>query len=771
MDKEQQERLMEQQRVDDVIGVINRKAEALFSKAGKLQKSVVELRKGFWDDVTVNIDESDDAIETEASIKQQAELLSERERSHGLIDQQIKTLQDQKHSPYFGRIDFLEDGEKEEDKLYIGLASLMDEEENDFLVYDWRAPISSLYYDYAEGKAAFSTDNGEITGDISLKRQFIIERGKMVGMFDTGITIGDHLLQQALGNNASSTMKSIVATIQAEQNKIIRNENSKYLVVQGVAGSGKTSAALQRVAYLMYRHRNVLNENNMILFSPNPLFNSYVSHVLPELGETNMRQTTFINYIARQIEGEIQLESPFDQMEYILTKQDDPNYGIKTTGINLKSSLEFKDLIDDYILSLEENGISFKDIIFRDKILIPQEDISACFYDLVRDMTISNAISQTSVWLIEQLTMLKEKEKSEDWVMDEVELLGREEFLKASQYAQELEEKDDFYNSSAEEDFLLTEIVNNSMAQIEKDIEHNDFVDILGTYKRLYIDFSPEELPDLWDEISKQSLNDFSNEAFPFEDATPYAYFKAKLLASNADRSVRYLFVDEAQDYTAFQLAYIKYIFPYTRMTFLGDINQAIYAHTKEGNPLQAEFEDSHERIVLTKSYRSTKQIVEFTSSFSPNDELIEAFERNGDKPKLVKLAEHNNEAESIVEHLSTLQENGQETIAIICKTFAECDVLYDQLKDQVELTKINEHSINFEKGILILPIFLAKGIEFDAVIIPDASENQFNTELDKSLFYTACTRAMHELIMFSKQAPNQFLTNTSKEKYDVIYS
>lgn len=768
MDKEQQERIIEQQRVDDVIDVINRKAEALFLKAGKLKKSVVELRKGFWDDVTVNLDEPDDAIETEASIKQQAELLSERERSHGLIDQQLKTLQDQKHSPYFGRIDFLEDGEKSKDKIYIGLASLMDEAEDDFLVYDWRAPISSLYYDYAEGKASFSTDYGDITGNISLKRQFIIERGKMVGMFDTGLTIGDHLLQQALGNNASSTMKSIVATIQAEQNKIIRNENSKYLIVQGVAGSGKTSAALQRVAYLMYRYRKELNEDNIILFSPNPLFNSYVSNVLPELGEINMRQTTFINYIARQIEGEIQIESPFDQMEYILTKQDDPSYDIKTAGINLKSSLQFKDLIDDYILSLEETGILFKNIIFQDKVLIPEEDIRACFYDLVKDMTISNAISQTSVWLMEQLTVLKEKEKSEDWVMEQVELLGREEFLRASEYAQELEEKKDFYDSSAEEDFLLTEIVNRSMASIEDEIKHNDFVDVLGTYKRLYNDFSPEELPDKWDEVSNQSLNDFSNEAFPFEDATPYAYFKAKLLASNTDRSVRYLFVDEAQDYTAFQLAYIKYTFPYTRMTFLGDINQAIYAHTKEGNPLQAEFEVSHERIVLTKSYRSTKQIVEFTSSFSPNDELIEAFDRNGDKPKLIKLADHNNLAKGIVEHLAILQDMGQETIAIICKTFAESDVLYDQLKDQIELTKINEHSINFEKGILILPIYLAKGIEFDAVIIPDASEKQFNTELDKSLFYTACTRAMHELIMFSGQVPNQFILNTSREKYDV---
>src|SRR5690625_1997944 len=262
----------EEQRIEGVIKEIKLKENELLAKSSGLKESVIDLRKNFWEDVTVNIEDPDDAIETEASIKQQAELLLERERTHGHISEELKTLDRLKESPYFARIDFKEDTGSLNEKVYIGIASFMDQEEENFLIYDWRAPISSLYYDHSPGKAAYQTAEDTITGDMTLKRQFIINQGELKGMFDTGVTIGDSLLQQALGNNASTTMKSIVATIQKEQNKIIRNEQSRQLIVQGVAGSGKTSAVMQRIAYLMYRYRGELDPSQMMMFSPNPLF-------------------------------------------------------------------------------------------------------------------------------------------------------------------------------------------------------------------------------------------------------------------------------------------------------------------------------------------------------------------------------------------------------------------------------------------------------------------------------------------------------------------
>jgi DNA helicase-2/ATP-dependent DNA helicase PcrA len=761
-------RNMEQARVDDVVREISQKEKIIKAKTGDIKDSVVKLRRDFWDDVRINLDEPEEAIETHASIKQQAELLSERERSHGQLHEQIKTLQTLKESPYFARIDFLENCETTGDPIYIGLASFMDSEDENFLIYDWRAPISSLYYDYALGAAEYETMNGKVTGEVLLKRQFIIKNGLIEGMFDTGITIGDHLLQQALGNNASSTMKSIVATIQKEQNKIIRNETSKYLVVQGAAGSGKTSAALQRVAYLMYRYREVLTANNMILFSPNPLFSSYVSHVLPELGEVNLQQTTFLQYLSKNIENELAIESPFEQMEYILTTINHKDDDTRMKNIALKSSVVFKAILDEFILSLGKEGIVFHDIIFREEILISKEEINDHFYTLAQDVTISNAIGLTSTWLLKKISVLEELEMNEDWVMDEVELLDDEEYLQAYQYAQEQEEIEEFYNSGDEEEYLKEEVVKRSFAPLRESIQQFEFVNIFETYQQLFGEWAPKNKPDHWNEISEYSLGKLSQMLLTWEEATPYLYVKDSILGGNADRSIRHLFIDEAQDYTAFQLAYIKHTFPYTRMTFLGDVNQAIYAHTTEGNPLQSEFEGGHDRIELTKSYRSTKQIVEFTKYFSPTDSPVQPFERNGEKPQLIDVNHVENIPKQLIFTVQELTDHGHETIAIICKTFAECDLLYDQLKDEIDLKRIDESSTTFEKGILILPIFLAKGIEFDAVIIPDASDSQYHTALDQSLLYTACTRAMHELVMLIVGDYSSFIKKAPIDKYNI---
>lgn len=768
MSEEKNTRAEEQNRVDDVVQEIKKREKLLQSKSGGIKKSVIELRRDFWDDVRINLDEPEEAIETHASIKQQAELLSERERSHGQLHEQLKILQDLKDSPYFARIDFHEDGEKDKDEIYIGIASLMDQEDENFLIYDWRAPISSLYYDYTLGKAGYETMNGKITGEVSLKRQFIIKNGHIEGMFDTGITIGDHLLQQALGNNASSIMKSIVATIQREQNKIIRNETSKYLVVQGAAGSGKTSAALQRVAYLMYRYREILTANDMILFSPNPLFSSYVSHVLPELGEVNMRQTTFLQYLSKNIESELFIESPFEQLEYIFEADNHADYDIRMKNIELKSSLIFKGILDEFIFALAKQELVFHDIIFREEVIISKEEIYDYFYGLAQSNTISNAIGLVSTWLMKKINEIEEQALNQDWVLEQVELLDDEDYLQAYQYAQEQEEHDEFYDSSDEEEYLKTEVIKREFTPIREDVKAFGFVDMLATYRTLFKNWSPKQAPKYWGLISEYTLGNLGKKLLTWEEATPYVYVKEKILGGNADRSIRHLFIDEAQDYTAFQLAYLKQVFPYTRMTFLGDINQAIYAYTQDGNPLKSEFEDGYERIELTKSYRSTKQIVEFTKHFSPTKSAIEPFERNGVKPQLIDVNHQGNIPKQITLTVKELMDRGHETIAIICKTFSASKRLYEQLKHQLDLNHLNENSTTFEKGILILPIYLAKGIEFDAVVLPNVSDAQYFTELEQSLLYTACTRAMHELVMLTVGDYSRFIKKAPIETFNV---
>ncbi|MEN2767570.1 RNA polymerase recycling motor HelD [Ornithinibacillus xuwenensis] len=755
----------EQNRVDKVIEEINIKEEQLYEKAGGLKESIIDLRKNFWEDVTVNLDEPDDVIETQASIKQQAELLMERERFHGEIGKELKTLNRLKDSPYFGRIDFTEKPGHENEPIYIGIASLMDQAEEDFLIYDWRAPISSLYYDFPPGEAYYHTMDNTISGEISLKRQFIIRQGQIKGMFDTGVTIGDKLLQAALGNNASTTMKSIVATIQKEQNKIIRNEHSNLLVVQGVAGSGKTSAVLQRIAYLLYRFRGSLNSENLLLFSPNPLFSSYIQNVLPELGEANISQTIFLDFLRKGIEKEITIESPFEQMEFTLTCKDAAELEIRRNNMKLKSSLKYKDILDDYISSLLIQGLCFRNITLHNQVLISKESISEYFYSLDNSFAIPNRLELVAKWLLKELRIHQQKEKNKDWVMEKVELLEKEDFLQAYYQNQQVDE-DDF---SLEEDILRAEVVKRQFAPIRKLVRKFAFVNTLATYRHLFISWKPSPVPNHWEVISRLTVEAISTKYLSWEDATPYRYFRGKLLGDVSNRAIRHLFIDEAQDYTPFQYAYIKDSFPYTRMTLLGDINQAIYTYASDENPLAPDLvNENHERITLTKSYRSTKEIVEFTKGFAPDGEIIEPFERAGERPKVIKIDNHKLLPNTITESIQSLQEKDFETIAIICKTTEESKRLYGLLKDNIPIKQLHEETYSFEKGILILPVYLAKGIEFDAVIIPDASNKHYNQESDRTLFYTACTRAMHSLTMITENHLCSFIEEASTKTYEL---
>lgn len=761
-------RAEEQHRVDDVIQEIKEKQDILLEKTGILKGDVIDLKETFFDDVTVNLDDPDEVIETHASIKQQAELVSERERSYGIIDKELNVLNKLKDNPYFGRIDFQENEESKSDKIYIGIASLMDNKDEDFLIYDWRAPISSLYYDYQPGEAQFETESGTISGDMLLKRQFVIEDGIIEGLFDTGITIGDGLLQRALGNNASSTMQSIVATIQREQNKIIRDEKHKYLIVQGVAGSGKTSAALQRVAYLMYRYRDILNEDNIVLFSPNPLFNSYVANVLPELGEANMRQTTFLEYVIQKVEKERGIETPSEQMEFMLNNHGTNNEQFRLDNMAYKSSLAYKCVLDDFITYLQKTGIVFNAILFRGNVLIAKKEVEMFFYNLVNVTSIPNALLKTQQWLLQRISEFRDEEVNKDWVMDEVELMDEEAYLEAAQIAQKQEEIDDFYDSGLEEDILREKIIDQAFSPIEANINSSTFINIFTTYKTLFTTFESSVLPHNWSDICDHTIKQLDHHYLNWEDVTPYVYFKENLLGENTDRSVRYLFIDEAQDYTPFQLAYIKHIFPHTRMTFLGDINQAILAHTADGNPLQAEYKESYERIELTKSYRSTKQIVEFTKAFSPSGDKIIPFDREGDKTELMLVENKEMRNNQLVKRANNLLNKGHGTVAIICKSALETEQLHHELKNKISLHKMDEQTRTLEKGVLILPIYLAKGIEFDAVIIPNASDQQYGTEFERTLFYTACTRAMHALAIFSEGKPTPFIKEVPKEVYNI---
>lgn len=778
MEKIGQEWKQEQHRVKEVVGKIEKHMDTLERYASASMKDVVQIRKHFWDDVTVNVDNAKEAVETAASIKQQAELLSEREQNHRHAYNQLKGLKRLQQSPYFGRIDFIEDGESSGESIYLGIHSFYDESTEQFLVYDWRAPISSLYYDYSLGRAKYVAPNETISGEMTLKRQYVIRNGQIISMFDTGVTIGDKLLQEVLGNNANTQMKSIVSTIQKEQNQIIRNETSRLLVVQGAAGSGKTSAALQRVAYLLYRYRDTLHAEQIVLFSPNSMFNSYVSTVLPELGEDNMKQTTFQEYLENHIEKKFELEDPFTQMEYVLTGTKERNYETRLDGIKYKASSDFIEVVDQYVAYLKQEGMLFKDIKFRGEIIISKEQIKERFYEFDASIRIPNRIKLISEWLLKELKQQEKIERKALWVEEEIQLLDKETYAKVYRKLQQKQEYSEgtFDDFEREQNMLAAIVVKEHFKPLRRRVKKLQFIHTPALYIQLFKDpqfakqlVEENKLPQRWNEICKETIEKIQRFYMSYEDATPYLYMKDQLEELQRNTSVQHIFIDEAQDYSAFQYAFLKRIFPHTKMTILGDFNQTIYEHASENefSQLSALYgEELSEKIILTRSYRSTKQIIEFTKQLITDGEEIEPFQREGKQPTIQEVEEGEAHHKKIVEQIERLQQNGHKTIAVICKTAEESEAAYHVLQKSLQVRLIKKETSSFDTGILIIPSYLSKGVEFDAVIIYDASKRKYSRESERKLFYTACTRAMHELYIYSVGEMNAFLQSVSRDTY-----
>ncbi len=357
MDSEFQQ---EQKRVDSVIETITERISKLEEETSRRRNELVNIRKHFWDEVKVNVDTFDDYLETIIGLRQEAQALSVSQSTDRHASKKLSKLRRMQDVPYFGRIDFIEEGDSTQEQIYIGISTLTDASGEDFLIYDWRAPISSVYYDYQPGPAQYVTPGGVIQGILEKKWQYLIRGGVLQSMFDTSLTIGDEILQQVLGKGTDKHMHSIVATIQQEQNRIIRHDRGRLLIVHGAAGSGKTSAALQRIAYLLYKYRESMNADQIILFSPNTMFNSYVSNVLPELGEENMQQVTFQEYLNHRLSKEFQVENPYEQLEYVLTATNTPSYRSRVASIRFKASPLFFEAIESYRKSLALSGMLFK---------------------------------------------------------------------------------------------------------------------------------------------------------------------------------------------------------------------------------------------------------------------------------------------------------------------------------------------------------------------------------------------------------------------------
>ena len=742
MTKAMDDKEFEQKHLNRILKMIRAKKSELSSSIKSAEGEAQDLNSHFFDDVKLDYDGYSTSMETALSIHQQQQLLDERQNAWQHAAKQLSTVQKLEQRPYFARVDFKENKEKPE-TIYIGLGSFADKN-NHFLIYDWRAPISSIYYDGKIGKVSYMSPEGEITVDMTKKRQFMIKDGKIVNMFDTNESIGDQMLLEVLGEKSGTQMKSIVTTIQREQNKIIRNTSADLLFVQGAAGSGKTSAILQRIAYLLYRYRGNLTSSDVIMFSPNQLFNDYIKNVLPEMGEQNMVQMTYWQFVARRLPG-MTVENLFDQFE---------DSAADSAISQFKDSTNFFNLLHHYAKHLNNRGVIFKNIYFRNKKkpFFTKEKISELYYSFNSNYNLSNRIDATREELIKSLNRKINGETKKAWVSDAIQNLSQEQ-LNALYDRPDQE----FESEEKEEKFLSRKIVVKALEKVFQQIRRNNFINMRAQYLSFLravpkmTDLAKWQISEKdWEKHVEDVKQSLMKHYIHMNDVSAYLYLYDLITGRHVDYEMRYAFIDEIQDYTPFQLCYLKYNFPRAKFTMLGDLNQAIFTKDESRSLLKqisGLFDPEKTDVVqLTKSYRSTKQLTEFTKQILRQGEKIESFNRQGPKPILWGRS-NNTSAMQVLEQILSENDQTKLTTAIITKDLASAKIVAQQLKeDRVKATLIATANQRLVDGTLVIPSYLAKGLEFDAVIMWAASKENYHRNDETQLVYTITSRAMYKL-------------------------
>ena len=740
---ENSEEALEQKHLDNIMKQIKEREKSLKKSIKSAEGEARNLNSHFFDDVKLDYDGYSTSMETALSIHQQQQLLSEREHAWQHSAKQLNTVERLEKRPYFARVDFKEQGEKKPETIYIGLGSFADKNDH-FLIYDWRAPISSIYYDGKLGEVSYNSPEGKITVDMTKKRQFMIEDGKIVNMFDTNESIGDQMLLEVLSEKSSTQMKSIVTTIQQEQNKIIRNTSADLLFVQGAAGSGKTSAILQRIAFLLYRYRGNLTSSDVIMFSPNQLFNDYIKNVLPEMGEQNMVQMTYWQFVARRLPG-MNVENLFKQFE---------DQNADTNISKFKDSVNFFNLVTRYAKHLNKRGVVFKNIYFRDKKkpYFDKEKIKEIYYSYSENYNLANRIDATREELIKMLNRKIAPEARKAWVARTIEGMSQSEL-------NELYDRPDqeFESEAKEEAFLGRKIVLKALKGVHKRILHNHFINMRAQYLSFLravpkmVDLAKWNIDEEdWIHHIDEVKENFKKHDIAITDVSAYLYLYDLITGRRTDYEMRYAFIDEIQDYTPFQLAYLKYNFPRAKFTMLGDLNQAIFTKDESRSLLKqisGLFDPEKIDVVqLTKSYRSTKQLTNFTKQILRQGEKIEAFNRQGPKP-VIWGRDSDEQAIDVLVDVLRDNEKRKMTTAIITKDLAGAKFVHEKLSEKGEKsTLIATANQRLVDGTLVIPSYLAKGLEFDAVVMWGANKKNYHQLDETQLVYTITSRAMYKL-------------------------
>ena len=649
------------------------------------EKEIEDMHEYYWENYTEMDQYGYEDYDNQQALFRQMNANEEQFR----LRKRFKKMQD---SPFFGRVDFRYDGDEEAETFYIGIGNLSESAGSLPLVYDWRAPVSGLFYDYDKGPASYEAPSGIFEGEVTSKWQYKIRKGKMLYEFESDVKIDDEILGAELGSNGEVQLKNIVRTIQKEQNEIIRNTKDRIMVIQGAAGSGKTSVALHRIAYLLYHDRENLKSSNVLILSPNGVFADYISHILPELGEENIREMSFDLFAYRELKEIVgDCEDRYDQIERTVLNP-------KIQEIcREKQSPEFVSKLDGFVLRLEDELMNFRDVEYRGCTLSEKEIIDL-FYFKFLDVPLLSRMHSVAEYFIDQVETLRDRDLSDE---------EREEVMECFR----------------------------SMYETR---------DCYVLYSRFLEKEGYRPLPHC--QIEKRRLR--------YEDVYPVLYLKYTLYQCRNHHGIKHVVVDEMQDYSWIQYLLIHKMFP-CRMTILGDKAQTMEDETQDVLKfLPKIFGKDIRKIVMNRSYRNTMEVAQYANHLTGIEDM-ELFERHGEPVDERTFSSTEEALETVLEKwLNRREEFETEALIFLTEREAEHAFLYieKRLKEiapeaENQLCYMNRDSQSFKKGLTVTTFYLAKGLEFDQVF--GIFEEDRESGLQCQAKYITATRALHELHMY----------------------
>lgn len=705
---------LEKSRLEQTIALAKKQLDQARERNVENKSAIISAKKELRENTSHSIANlwSSEGFEALAALNQYANPITDKIADYEAVENKILLLEKMIQSPYFARIDLKFDDEDEFENIYIGRTSLKKDETNEFFIYDWRSPIASVFYRFVLGQVFYDAPGGRITGEVNLKRQYEISKGELEYFFDADVQIVDEFLRKLLSQNTSPKMKTIVETIQRDQDIVIRDMENDLMMVQGVAGSGKTSIALHRAAYLMYQGlSSKLTADNILIISPNSLFEQYISNVLPELGEEHVVSVVFEDIIASVLKNE-QVQSRNQFLENLISNTQYRD--IIKSCIEFKTSRQFLEILDRFIDDLPHKWMNFEDIFYGGECIISGEMIKEKVLSGINETPLGMRLKLIGEYI---LGLISESKKYRLKQSEKIQM--NEEMLKFM----ELDIKDVYRKLFHDKEYFYS---------LAKGIE----------------------LPGCMDRILTFTQENLDTNMLYYDDAAVLTYLNLKIYGINKYKTIKQVVIDEAQDYYPLHFEIFHLLFSKAKFTILGDINQTLEKREDLSlyQLIRKIFNKKKSSLVtMDKSFRCTNEILNYGLKFLEQSTEIKSFNRKGDEPLLYAAKDQTSYHDLIVSEVNSCLEMGYQSIGLICKTEKSARFLFECLKDKADVQLINSESTTDLQGVFIIPVYMSKGLEFDAVLICDADAETYHSQDDKKLLYIACTRALHRLNLFCK--------------------